>query len=324
MLTIRGPSGPAELDVDIRAELEDFPWIRPSWSGVKLIAASPFRYDRTPSFFVNLEHGGWADSGASDPEYSSGGFVKLLVFLRDETYEETCDYLHAKYGQAPDESAEITLKLPRLKPDVKRVTRISSAVLDRYKFRSPYLGGRGISEPVQRLMRIGYDKRRRAVTIPWFNPDGTLGNVKYRHVDSKTFWYESNSRPIREMLYAIDVIYRQNIRKCAIVEAEIDALTLMSAGIPAIATGGTAFTAAKRDLILRSPIEEITLYRDNDAAGRAWRNRIVAELGERIDVRLAVVPIAYKDVNEWANNVSNTEVISKKLCRKFERFQNFT
>lgn len=44
-----------ELDVDIRQELEVFPWTPPRWSSDKLIAASPFRYDHTPSFVVNLD-----------------------------------------------------------------------------------------------------------------------------------------------------------------------------------------------------------------------------------------------------------------------------
>ena len=51
-ITIRRDNESIELDVDIRTELEAFPWIRPRWDSEKLIAASPFRYDRTPSFFV--------------------------------------------------------------------------------------------------------------------------------------------------------------------------------------------------------------------------------------------------------------------------------
>jgi hypothetical protein len=49
-LRIRGQ----DVAVDIRTELEQFNWTRPKWSADKLIAASPFRYDKTPSFFVNF------------------------------------------------------------------------------------------------------------------------------------------------------------------------------------------------------------------------------------------------------------------------------
>lgn len=295
--------GSDELNVDVRAELEDFPWINAIWSTTRLMAASPFRYERHPSFYVILDesdpaYGAWGDRGAHDPEWQRGGFVKLLAFLRDETYEETADYLRAKYGVRSSDD-EITLRVPRLAADKPRITRIDSAILDRYRFRSSYLGQRGITEAVQRLMRIGYDKSRRAVTIPWFNADDSLGNVKYRRTDSKTFWYASNARPIREMVYGIDVMYSRRIKRAAIVEAEIDALTLMSCGFPAIATGGTAFNSAKRDAILRSPIEEIIVFRDNDPAGRAWRNRVIADLYGKIDVSIALVPTRCKDVNEW-------------------------
>jgi hypothetical protein len=319
MIQIRGEP----LNVDIRAELEPFPWISAIWTDTRLLAASPFRYDRHPSFYVILDesdeaYGAWGDSGANDPELARGGIVKLLAFLRNETYEEATDYLAAKYGQAlVDGAEEITLKLPRLTTDKPRITRISSAVLDRYKFRHPYLERRCITEAAQRLMRVGYDRNRQAVTLPWFNPDGSLGNIKRRRVDSKAFWYESGARPIREMLYGIDVIYAQRIKRAAIVEAEIDALTLMSAGIPAIATGGSAFTEAKRDLILRSPIETLLIVRDNDAAGRAWRNRIIAEMYGKVDVEMALVPRRFKDPNEWACGGGDIRQLrSTMLCRR--------
>jgi len=304
VITLRGHSGiETHLSVDIRSELEEFLWTSATWTSDKLIAASPFRHERHPSFAVIYEHGGWRDYGATDPRWQSGSFIRLLSFLRQETYEETEDYLAVKYGaRPPDPTAEITLSPIRLPEDKPRIVRIGNGLLDGYNFRSPYLAGRGIAESVQQLMRIGYDRQWRAITIPWFNADGSLGNVKYRKVADKTFWYAKGGRPIREMLYGINVAYERRIKRAAIVEAEIDALTLMSRGIFAVATGGTAFTKSKSELLLRSPIEELTLYRDNDGPGRAWRNAIVAELYGKMDVRLAAVPRRYgKDVNEAAN-----------------------
>jgi len=229
------------------------------------------------------------------------------------------EYLTVKYGDTtPSDPEDFTLTFPKLKVPEPRRIRLDSEILDQYRYRSPYLAGRGISENVQRIMSIGYDRKSRAVTFPWFNPDGTLGNVKYRKTDAKTFWYASGGRPLREMIYGIHIAYQRRITRAAIVEAEVDALTLMSAGIYAIATGGTAFTAAKRDLISRSPIEELTLFRDNDPAGRIWRNRIITELGSRMDMRLAYMPNAYKDVNEWGSCGGNLRKAYDRArkCRK--------
>lgn len=308
-----------ELEIDVRAELEQFEWERATWTHDRLIAVSPFRYDRTPSFYVYIADtatatvGYWGDPGATDPEWSRGGIVKLLAFLRNETPAETIEYLRDKYGSETDANPD---GLPQLKPlkleaERKIYRPLDSAILDRYKWRHSYLGERSISEPVQRLMRIGFDRERNAVVIPWFNPDGSVGAIKYRRVDTKVFWYERRGRPIREMLYGIDVVYARRLRKVALVEAEVDAMTLMSAGIPAIATGGaTSWNAGKRDMIARSPIDEVVLYRDIDPAGRAWRNRVVSDLRGVVRLKCAIVPSYVKDVNECMQKVGLNAVKS--------------
>ena len=224
-----------------------------------------------------------------------------------------------------------------------RYKPLDTTLLDAYKRRHPYLGERGISEEVQRLCQIGYDQRSNTVTIPWFNADGSLGNIKYRRVNEKTFWYLTKcpaclgdkiirkgrvyncascgiitenplrGRPIREMVYALNLVYERKIKRAAIVEAEIDAMTLWTAGMPAIATGGTAFTATKRDLIIRSPIEEIIVIRDNDRAGRDWQRRVIAELSPYMSVRIATIPSRYKDVNEGREKVAGAVSRSRRL-----------
>jgi len=309
-------------DSNIRTELEAFPWVRAIWSPDKLIAASPFRYDKTPSFYVYLvdtataNAGSWGDPGADDPEWARGGFVKLMSFLRDETATETREYLRVKYGDGPpDETDEPTIK-PLALTIHEPYRPLPNTLLDRYQFRHPYLERRGISESVQRLMGIGYDRDRQAVVIPWFNADGSLGNVKYRRVDTKAFWYQRGGRPIREMVYGLNVIYARRIKRAAIVEAEIDAMTLMSAGIPAIATGGTGFNGAKRELIVKSPLEEVIILRDNDAAGRTWRNRIIAELKDRVGLSIGIIRSGNKDVNEaGAEAAARSFERSRKLHR---------
>lgn len=322
--------------IDIRAELESFPWVRPRWEADKLIAASPFRYDSAPSFYVYLDDnpttgaraGDWGDSGAIDPEWERGGVVKLLSFLRDETPTETIEYLRARYS--PDDNDDTPLTGPRLADDRPEYKPLDATILDRYNGRSTYLTQRGISESVQRLMRVGYAQDRRAVTIPWFNANGTLGTVLYRRADSKVFWYiricpscrsdrmfregalyncgacghvtasPIDGRALREMIYGIDVVYSRNVKRAVIVEAPIDALTIMSAGVCGIATGGTAFGRAKRDLIVRSTLKEVIIIRDNDVAGREWQRKVVTELREHLDVKISNVPRIYKDVNEMA------------------------
>lgn len=305
--------------VDYRAELEEYEWVRARWESDKLIAASPFRSnDLRPSFFVGLETGGWHDSGATDPEYQSGNFTKLLGYLRGTNESEAWDYLRMKYGN-PDDSESDVDEIPELKPlnltQPEPYKPLDSGILNLYKFRHPYLTRRGISESVQRLMRIGYCRRSLAVTIPWFNPDGSLGNVMYRSVSGKTFWYKRGGRPITEMVYGLNIAYERRIARAVIVEAPIDALSVMTAGTLGIAVGGTAFSKAKRDAIIRSPIEILTIIRDNDAAGRLLQRRIIDELSPYMDVNIAVIPMRYgKDANDCGEYGIDTltRIISRK------------
>jgi hypothetical protein len=294
-IKIRGQT----VDVDIESELREFDWgYRARWTPTKLIAASPFRYDQQPSFFVNLDGdyaGTWKDSGAYDSEWESGGFVKLLSFLRNETYEETAEYLLEKY--APNVySDELKLRLPKLKlpegpPKLLPESTVTPAV-------SGYLLRRGIDDETQRLYGVGYGRYKGFTTIPWRLPDGKLANVKYRATRGKTFFYERNAYPIRRVVWGLDVVNRMNAKRAALCEAEIDAMTWTASGLAyGIATGGVTFTDEQADLIRRSPIAELILAGDNDKAGRKFNEAVRQKLSGY--VRLYEVDYGgAKDANE--------------------------
>lgn len=259
------------IEVDIIGELSEFPWIRPRWTEEKLIAASPFRYDVTPSFFVSLEHGGWKDSGAYDVDWESGGFVKLLSFLREETYAETVEYLHEKYSVSIYEDwtlPEIAVK-QRRQPIV-----LPEESIEPYAFRHAYLCRRGISERVQQFLGVGYTKQRKAVTIPWRHVNGTLANVKYRKVRGKAFWYRKDSEPIRRLVYALDKVEKHEMKRVYVCEAEIDAMSIWTAGAAAVAVGGASVSRYQLDSLRRTGVETFVLATDNDKAGVKLRNQL--------------------------------------------------
>jgi DNA primase len=283
------------VDVDVRTELEQFEWTRPKWSADKLIAASPFRYDKSPSFFVNFtgEYAGcFGDSGAYDQEWESGNFTKLLAFLRNESYEETEEYLLGEYGYTESSDA-VTIRPLSLVIQRNRQP-LNADILAKYTEDFTYLKNRGISERVQRQVGVLYDRESRAAVIPWRSAKNNLANVKFRTVYGKTFWYYKGGRPIRELVYGIDQAHPTTI----ICEAEIDALSWMEAGHVAVAVGGASFNGWKRDLILRSPIEELIIATDNDKAGGKLRNEIETAMKGHVRVRQAYVRADCKDANE--------------------------
>ncbi|NTU28358.1 DNA primase [Bacillus tequilensis] len=288
------------VDVDIRYELEQFEWVRPTWTDDRLLAASPFRYDRMPSFYVYLEDtasakaGYWGDSGAYDAEFARGGFVKLLSFLRAETEGETVDYLLETYAPTAKDG-RLTLRLPKLKAVAKPEPLPESLLADVQAGPNDYLTGRGISAEVQREAGVGLVGN--AVAIPWRLPNGRLANVKYRSTRGKAFWYVKGGWPIRELVYGMDLVYAQRLRHAVICEAEIDAMAWRSVGIPAIGAGGSAFNLKKADIITQSPIEYLTVVTDNDKAGDKLREAIERYLNGK--VRLAHGYITeVKDANE--------------------------
>jgi DNA primase len=284
------------IDVDVRTELEQFNWTRPKWSSDKLIAASPFRYDKTPSFFVNFtgEYAGcWGDSGAYDADWESGNFTKLLSFLRNETNEETEEYLIGEYGVPSDGTDSVILRPINLRIQRARQS-LSADILAKYTEDYSYLKSRGISERVQRQMGVLYDRESKAAVIPWNLTEKKVNNVKFRTVYGKTFWYYKGGQPIRELVYGIERAQATTI----ICEAEIDALSWMEAGYAAVAVGGASFNGWKRDLILRSPIEELIIATDNDKAGGKLRKEIETAMRGHVRVRQAYVRADCKDANE--------------------------
>lgn len=292
-----------DVDIDLEAELSNFEWTRPSWRAGKFQAASPFRYDRTPSFFVTLDGeyaGCWGDSGAYDQEWASGNFAKLLAFLRNESYEEAEEYLLEMYGIPEDTGSQLTLKLPKLQlVQRKRQTLKEDILLTHSPEPSEYLRRRGIPDAIQIGAGVHYNEKNQAIVLPWRTTGDTIANVKYRKTRGKIFWYEKGAEPIRNLVYGIG----QAERTTVLCEAEIDALSWRTAGFAAIAVGGVAFNRTKRDLIIRSPIEELIIATDNDKAGEKLRQEVEKELRGYVRIRQAyltgsVIREECKDANE--------------------------
>lgn len=289
-----------KVDVNLRKELQYFNWERDTWHDDKLIAVSPFRHESSPSFFCNLEGeyaGTWKDSGAFTQEWEKGNFITLLSYLRNETYEETAEYLLGEYTTEYEYGAKLVLEMPELTIGETR-THLPKGWLQQYAFRHPYLGNRGISEEVQREMRIGYSQENKAVVIPWFDGNGRLANAKFRAVQGKTFWYAKNAVPIKHSVYGIDRIYKTGATTAILCEAEIDALTWKTLGYDAIALGGSTFTDVQAEIIIRSPLTGIVIARDNDSVGKSLRSKVIQKLQGLVDLADIAIPAPYKDTNE--------------------------
>lgn len=305
MIRVRG----LDLPVDVKAEIEEYDWGRANWKGDRLIACSPFRDEATPSFAVNFENGTWIDSGG-DGEYRKGNFVKLLAYLRGVSYEEAEDHLIAIYS--PHFGELESLELPNMDDwiqDDRNDKTFDKSELNPYQYKHPYLERRGIPFNVQRAFDVGYDPNTKSVVLVWHDMNGRIVSWKHRHVHNKVFWYVRGGQPIRNHLYGIHWVMRRKKRHVWIVEAEIDALTLWSKGIPAVAIGTSYLSKAKRDIIMKSGIESLVIATDNDKDGRKAKRSIVESLAGVVDLKeVDWNGWEYNDINDARNDIENLKI----------------
>lgn len=310
MIRVRG----LELPVDVKAEIEEYDWHRPNWKGDRLIACSPFREESTPSFAVNFENGTWIDSGG-DGEWRKGNFVKLLSFLRSESYEETEDYLISLYSPQFGDLDKLELNVDGWIEAEQENKIFTKEELKPYLFKHPYLERRGIPFNVQRAFEVGYDPQTKSVVLVWHDMKGNVVSWKHRSVHSKLFWYVKGGQMIRNHLYGIHWVVRKGVKNVWVVESEIDALTLWAKGIPAVAIGTSYLSDAKRDLILKAGIESVVIATDNDKQGEKAKRSIIDGLGGLIHLEEIVWEgLTYKDVNEAREVV---EELNKKEIEVF-------
>ena len=286
---------------ELEPYLDHFPKYR--LRGNKLQSCSPFRLEKKPSFAVNLDTGVWIDSGAIEKEWYKGNFIKLLAFLMECTYEDAKLYLNQKYNlmgtdvNSLDLNINLTLKSNFIEPVLELIP-----VYTRYLTVT-----RGISEPVQDLFKTSAIKD--AVAFPIVDHKGNLVNIKYRKTTSKIFWYE-NRMPIKQYLYGMYQVLQGSFDYCYVVEGEIDALTIWTNGLPAVATFGANITP--RQLHQLKKLKRVIIATDNDAVGRQFHDKLVHELLPFVKLYSLKLYKQYKDINEVPTNLQN-QILTKSI-----------
>lgn len=307
-----------KLDIDLEEELANFEWHRERFFDDKFVACSPFRYDNSPSFFVNLDNlpgkeiaGTWLDSGAlQGSEYRSGNFLTLLAFLREETEDEAYEYLMEKYDFKPYES-RLKLKLDlRVKKEFKPLAEPSGEI------DTQYLVSRGITQEVCNEAGVRYLEEEKAVAFCWRNPLGEVQAIKYRRVEDKIFYYEKGGRRLNELLYNIDYVARHKCQTVVITEAEVDALSWQTLGRGAVAVGGSSFSEAQASLLIRAGVSNLIISTDNDKVGVALAKKIYDKVKQYFTIYMVEYPDGCKDMNDFIRQYPGQRPKIKKVTTK--------
>ena len=266
-----------DLEIDYLEELEEHDvWDKQRVRENKFQACSPFRNEAHPSFAVNIENGLWIDSGADNEEWRKGNFVTLLSWLREETAQETIDYLVERYApfNVDVETLELDLNLTLDEAPPKVFKREE---YDHLLTESEYLNGRGIAPKIQKKLQTGHDDKYNAVAFPWHNKHGEVVNIKFRSVKDKYFWY-ADGQAIKYHVYGLFLVRKLEKEVVFVVESEVDALYLWSLGFPAIALGRAGMSETQKSLILNAGIKTLVIATDNDKAGRRAVLQIIGDL----------------------------------------------
>lgn len=160
---------------------------------------------------------------------------------------------------------------------------------------------RGISEENMNRYRIGYDKEKRAVSLP-YNEQGSYYIL--RHIDPRAPHKYSKPAGVKDQLFNADALYSG--KPVFICEGAFDALSVMIASgreIKAVALGGLGNTILLEKLKERAPEGNLIVSLDNDDAGRKATRTLCQDLN-KANIPFTIAKYSnseVKDANEyWA------------------------
>lgn len=170
---------------------------------------------------------------------------------------------------------------------------LDESILNNYRKYHPYLEDRGIPFEVAKYFNVGYDEETKEITFPVWDEHDKLRMISRRSVESKRFQLGAGTdKPV----YLLNYIKKLNINEVTVCESQIDALTLWSWNIPAIALLGTG-SKKQYDILKRSGIRSYHLALDGDDAG--WRGITKFIKAMPIDLLIDIVAIPEgKDIND--------------------------
>lgn len=170
---------------------------------------------------------------------------------------------------------------------------ISESILEKYNQYHPYMSERKLTPEVIRTFKVGYNSEKKCLTFPIWDVSGNLCMITERSVERKRFYIpHCKNKPV----YLLNYIKDNSITEVTVVESQLDALTLWSWGIPAIALLGTG-SKYQYELLKKSGIRVYHLAFDGDSAGRKGAEKFVRNMPSWVFTDVVAIPDGM-DVND--------------------------
>lgn len=260
--------------------------------------------DRNPSACLNIEKKlyvcytlGWG-----------GDLLRLIQKMENAdglADLELGSMLTGSVKKPDDFKAEILRLMDRRQPDAVELPRYSDAVLTPWMVSHPYMRDeRGITQDAHELLRLGYDPALNRIVFPHFF-GGRLVGWQTRAIPHRPGWPGSIPQipkykntpgfPKAETLYAYDLA--DHSQPVVVVESPMSVAKAFSLGVRnVVATFGAKVTDTQIQLLRDFP--EVTVWFDDDFAGRAGERNIVTNLHRHTTVT-TVAPEPGRDLGDY-------------------------
>lgn len=214
---------------------------------------------------------GYDDGGIFGEDWLIENFKNSLVLTRYDTLKTILD------------NNEKTI--------VGEIKGVEESELSSYRFIHPYMYKRKLTDKIISEFDVGYDVNTDCITFPTCDKDGKCLFVTRRHVEKKFYHMPIG---VKKPVYGLDKI-TINMREVVVCESIINALTLWTWGIPAIALLGTG-TKEQYEILRNTQIRTFILAFDGDDAGYKATNRFIMAVKNKI-IFYYILPSG-KDIND--------------------------
>lgn len=148
---------------------------------------------------------------------------------------------------------------------------LAEHTLQRYKFPTDYWTvKRRFSDDAIRLFQLGYDPLEDHAIIPVRNFNSELISIIRRDLDPKAFIRYRNGKkfPRKSTLFGAWLVAKYPTDTVVVCEGPLDAISVWSAGIPAVAQFGSSMSEEQRMILMQLGVTKVVLFYDNDRSGR--------------------------------------------------------
>lgn len=185
---------------------------------------------------------------------------------------------------------------------------IPESVLDSYRYYHDYMYERKLTDEIIDLFDVGFDKKTQCITFPVKDLDGDVVFVQTRSVKTKFHHYAAGVNKTDYIYGAYEVLkYFPDATDVAICESILNALTLWTLGIPAVALMGVG-GGKQYDILASLPFRCYTLALDPDPAGQEAMDKIIKRL-RRKKVLFKYIYPDNRDINDLGDAVLELEKV---------------